>query len=153
MNDFCKDCLYHAWGKTPEQKQAEQEYNASYYQQNKQRWVINKQKRQAALQGPPLPAHMRKTEPTPSYSIDDSVATPILRGMDVVRKMSDKNVVIDLGPAVKKGVKKVASAVKTTIDIGKRAVEKIADVVSFEAIRDWSKRMKELRKQSYLRNY
>lgn len=149
MNDFCKDCLYHAWGKSPEQKEAEKNYNASYYQQNKNRWVINKQKRQTNAQnGVKAPLKTVK----PNYSVDDSVTTPILRGMDVVRKMSDKNVAVDLGPAIKKGVKKVASAVKTTIDIGKRAVEKIADVVSFEAIRDWSKRMKELRKQSYLRN-
>ena len=55
MNEFCKDCLYHAWGKTPEQKQAEHEYNAGYYQQNKQRWVINKQKRQSKTQEPKRP--------------------------------------------------------------------------------------------------
>ena len=150
MNDFCKDCLYHAWGKSPEQKQAEQEYNASYYQQNKQRWVVNKQKRQAKTQndfvGPKLPEK-------PSYSVDDSSMTPILRGMDVASKMMDKNIVLDIAPAVKKGVQKVAYATKASIEMGKRAVEKIKDVISFEAVRDWAKRMKELRKQSYLRTH
>lgn len=149
MNDFCKDYLYHAWGKTPEQKEAEKNYNASYYQQNKNRWVINKQKRQVNAQnGVKAPL----TTVKPNYSIDDSVATPILRGMDIVRRMSDKSVALDFVPAVKKSAKKVASTVKTTINIGKRAVEKITDVVSFEAIRNWAKRMKEYRKSSYLRN-
>lgn len=149
MNEFCKDYLYHAWGKTPEQKQAEQEYNASYYQQNKQRWVINKQKRQSKTQNG-VKAPLRTVKP--SYAVDDSSMTPILRGMDVARRMMDKNVVLDVGPAVKKGLKKVAYATKASIEMGKRAVEKIKDAISFEAIIDWAKRMKELRKQSYLRN-
>lgn len=32
------DELAHSWGKSPEQKKREKEYNAKYYQENKERW-------------------------------------------------------------------------------------------------------------------
>lgn len=53
MNEICKRCLYHSWGKTPDRKRLEKEYNAKYYSQNKQKWVLNKQRRQSSdLNGP-----------------------------------------------------------------------------------------------------
>ena len=44
MNERCKDSLRHAWGKTQAQKEAEKLYNANYYQQNSERWKINREK-------------------------------------------------------------------------------------------------------------
>lgn len=35
--DFLEE-LAHSWGKSPEQKKREKEYNAKYYQENKERW-------------------------------------------------------------------------------------------------------------------
>lgn len=52
MNDICKDYLMHSWGKTPERKQLEQNYNADYYSKNKLKWVINRQKRRNATLPP-----------------------------------------------------------------------------------------------------
>lgn len=36
--DFLSDYLQHSWGKKPEQKAREKEYNAEYYRRNKERW-------------------------------------------------------------------------------------------------------------------
>ena len=45
MNEYCKRYLKHSWGSSPERKQLEKIYNAQYYQANKNRWVINRQRR------------------------------------------------------------------------------------------------------------
>ena len=45
MNEYCKDALMHSWGSSPERKKLEKQYNADYYAANKNRWVINRQKR------------------------------------------------------------------------------------------------------------
>lgn len=37
-NDFLEETLEHSWGKRPEQKAREKEYNAEYYQKNKDKW-------------------------------------------------------------------------------------------------------------------
>lgn len=54
MNDICKDYLMHSWGKSPESKKNEQTYNAKYYSENKQKWVINRQKRRNMPLGPAI---------------------------------------------------------------------------------------------------
>lgn len=40
MNEYCKEVLYHSWGKAPERKKLEREYNRSYYQKNKHKWGV-----------------------------------------------------------------------------------------------------------------
>lgn len=45
MNEYCKRCLRHSWGSSPERKKLEQDYNRNYYAANKNRWVINRQRR------------------------------------------------------------------------------------------------------------
>ena len=35
MNTYCKDRLKHSWGKSPERKKLEQQYNLNYYQRNR----------------------------------------------------------------------------------------------------------------------
>lgn len=40
MNEYSKEVLYHSWGKTPDRKKLEREYNKSYYQKNKHKWGI-----------------------------------------------------------------------------------------------------------------
>ena len=37
-NDFLEETLEHSWGKSPEQKAREKEYNAEYYRKNKDKW-------------------------------------------------------------------------------------------------------------------
>lgn len=41
-NQTTKTALYHAWGKTPVLKKREKEYNANYYQRNKDKWGVKK---------------------------------------------------------------------------------------------------------------
>lgn len=45
MNEYCKNYLKHSWGSSPERKELEKIYNAKYYQANKNRWVLNRQRR------------------------------------------------------------------------------------------------------------
>ena len=40
MNEYCKEVLYHSWGKAPERKKLERDYNRSYYQKNKHKWGV-----------------------------------------------------------------------------------------------------------------
>lgn len=40
MNERCKDALYHSWGKAPERKKLEREYNRQYYSKNKYKWGV-----------------------------------------------------------------------------------------------------------------
>ena len=40
MNERCKDALYHSWGKAPERKKLEREYNRNYYSKNKHKWGV-----------------------------------------------------------------------------------------------------------------
>ncbi len=40
MNERCKDALYHSWGKAPERKKLEREYNRNYYNKNKHKWGV-----------------------------------------------------------------------------------------------------------------
>ena len=40
MNEYSKEVLYHSWGKAPERKKLEREYNRSYYQKNKHKWGV-----------------------------------------------------------------------------------------------------------------
>ena len=37
--DFMEDYLQHSWGKSPQQKKREKEYNRQYYLNNKERWT------------------------------------------------------------------------------------------------------------------
>lgn len=37
MNEYCKSCLKHSWGKSPERKKLEKDYNLNYYQTNRSR--------------------------------------------------------------------------------------------------------------------
>ena len=36
--DFMEDYLQHSWGKKPEQKAREKQYNADYYKKNRDKW-------------------------------------------------------------------------------------------------------------------
>ena len=40
MNERCREALYHSWGKAPERKKLEKDYNKSYYQKNKYKWGV-----------------------------------------------------------------------------------------------------------------
>lgn len=40
MNERCKEALYHSWGKAPERKKLESDYNRNYYSKNKQKWGV-----------------------------------------------------------------------------------------------------------------
>lgn len=44
MNERCREALYHSWGKAPERKKLERDYNRSYYQKNKYKWGVKSAK-------------------------------------------------------------------------------------------------------------
>ena len=49
MNEYCKNYLKHSWGRTPERKQLEKEYNMSYYKANRNRILKRASERRANL--------------------------------------------------------------------------------------------------------
>lgn len=71
MNEYCKSFLKHSWGTSPERKKLEQEYNRNYYQANKNRWVINRQRRMGNV-----PASTLTTAERPSGDANDIIVAP-----------------------------------------------------------------------------
>lgn len=49
MNEYCKNHLKHSWGRTPERKQLEKEYNMSYYKANRNRILKRASERRGNL--------------------------------------------------------------------------------------------------------
>lgn len=71
MNEYCKNYLKHSWGSSPERKELEKIYNAKYYQANKNRWVINRQRRMGNVQASTLTSATR-----PSGDANDIIVAP-----------------------------------------------------------------------------
>lgn len=71
MNEYCKNYLKHSWGSSPERKELEKIYNAKYYQANKNRWVINRQRRMANV-----PASTLTSATRPSGDANDIIVAP-----------------------------------------------------------------------------
>lgn len=119
MNDFCKDCLYHSWGKTPDRKRLEKEYNAKYYSQNKQRWVLNKQRRASG-----------KNEPRPDAPIGPYAADTIISGtFDYINSTgsneSNGSNNTNESSAMQDGLMAVWKATKATAKFAAKAVKAI----------------------------
>lgn len=117
MNEYCKEVLMHSWGRAPERKALEKRYNASYYQANKNKWVENKQKRQA-----------RQTSLSESPS--DIVRAPL--DLYDTGEFSSYSVegfkdIFNAGKKFAKGIKSVAIATIHLPRTIKKAVNKVLD--------------------------
>ena len=78
MNEYCKNYLKHSWGSSPERKELERIYNAKYYQANKNRWVINRQRRMGSI-----PASTLTSATRPSGDVNDIIVAPFTLYDDV----------------------------------------------------------------------
>lgn len=114
MNDICKDYLMHSWGKTPERKQLEQNYNADYYSKNKLKWVINRQKRRDRVN-----ATVPK-EPERPFMVEPITGT--------ASYFNNENGEPAMGEYAEKGLKNMASFAKKIWNVFKKTTKTAKNV-------------------------
>lgn len=140
MNDFCKDCLYHAWGKSPEQKRLEKEYNAKYYSQNKNKWVLNKLRRSASgANGPrpdaPIGPYAVDTIVSGTFDYVNSTGSGNTNSPSANSSANDSGAMHDglvaLWKATKATAKFAVKAAKKLMKVGEAAGEAVASVPEF----------------------
>lgn len=104
MNEYCKEVLRHSWGTSPERKKLESEYNARYYSLNKNKWKVNKAKRQSGRINPTsyiVDVFTKRTQP--------EYGPPAPNAFDKAYSSSRESVT----SSIKNGAKFVAKAFKT----------------------------------------
>lgn len=102
MNEYCKNYLKHSWGSSPERKELEKIYNAKYYQANKNRWVINRQRRMGNV-----PASTLTSTTRPSGDANDIIVAPFTLYDDAE----------DFNKSPKEGLKKIKKIANSILDI------------------------------------
>lgn len=102
MNEYCKNCLRHSWGSSPERKELEKIYNAKYYQANKNRWVINRQRRMGNI-----PVSTLTSAARPSGDTNDIIVAPFTLYDDAE----------DFNKSSKEGLKKIKKIANSILDI------------------------------------
>lgn len=155
MNERCREALYHSWGKAPERKKLEKEYNRSYYQKNKQKWGVksasefSRSKKKDDFVGPQQPT-----------TITDHALNAVGYGMMLVPGASylygspqeyASYIKEDVSLA-KKFVKKLAKFGSDTVEVSKAAIEAGKKFVnSLNFVKKWKDFWKE--GQEYMNEY
>lgn len=112
MNERCREALYHSWGKAPERKKLEKDYNRSYYQKNKYKWGVKGAVYPDNFVGPKPPE-----PPKPPTAADH-----MLTGVGyVMTAMPGANYLYD-------SPQQYANYIKEDISVAKRFVKKVANV-------------------------
>lgn len=132
MNERCREALYHSWGKAPERKKLEREYNRSYYQKNKQKWGV----KSAKDAQPSLPIHDEDfvMHPGPYYTPvfigprPDEKPKPPTAGDYALTGMGYAAMLVPGGAYLFESPKQFTEYLKEDISIAKRFVMKIEDV-------------------------
>lgn len=115
MNEYCKDVLRHSWGTGPVRKALEKIYNANYYQENKNRWVVNRQKRKAKrAQQPISPAS------TNAPTVAD-IVNPLVPNIFESNERMEQ--------VMNQQIKTSSSAIKNVINSGRKATKAILNTI------------------------
>ena len=125
MNDKVRDALYHAWSKTPEGKENERTYNASYYKLHRNKIIQNVLDR-------------RKKRKENGISLFDSITTSL-------DKAYGNKIAKTGGVDYRKSGETVYDMIRTTIDNGKKFLKAFKDKPLKEASSFYSKGFKWLK--------
>lgn len=150
MNERCREALYHSWGKAPERKKLEREYNRSYYQKNKQKWGVKSAKVPDDYIGP------KPKKPTSAdYALTGVgyVMTAIPGGGYLYDSPQQyASYIKEYISIAKKFVKKIGSAGVSSSNASKKAIEKAKEFLgSLTFVKKWKQFIKE--GQDYMNEY
>lgn len=114
MNEYCKDVLRHSWGTGPVRKALEKFYNANYYQANKNRWVVNREKRKAK----------RAQQPVSVNTSEQTVADIV---NPLVPNIFESNARME--QVMDQQIKTSSDAIKKVINTGRAATKKVLKTI------------------------
>ena len=116
MNEYCKSCLKHSWGKSPERKKLEKDYNLNYYQANRSRILQRASERRN--QSKTVTDTIAEMSPTTLYEPGEfayyseesfkDIANAGKRTVSSIKKATD---------TIKKGMEFVKKKLKTPIEM------------------------------------
>ena len=140
MNERCREALYHSWGKAPERKKLERDYNRSYYQKNKHKWGVKGRLPKDYIGPPTKPptagdhaltgvGYVATAIPGGSYLFESpqQYADYLKEDVSIAKKFVKKIGQTAVG---------VAAAAKSAIDAGKKFISKLNVV---KKIKKWIK--------------
>ena len=125
MNNYTKQCLYHAWGKSPEDKAKERTYNTGYYQAHREKIIRNVLARRKAKNNKQNISIKRvdtsKNANIPVYGIDTIIESLNKRYDEYLSKRREKQPGYVI-PDYRKGGEVMYDIVHGTINIGKKII-------------------------------
>ena len=143
MNEYCKEVLYHSWGKAPERKQLEREYNRAYYNKNKHKWGVKSASYPTSFVGPKPPGSTTSHTPGETalnlagsaamlvpgaaymYGSGENFVSYAKEDIAIVKKILNKCKNVPVA---------VAAASKAAVETGKKIAKKI--LKPFEKFKD-----------------
>lgn len=151
MNERCREALYHSWGKAPERKKLERDYNRSYYQKNKHKWGVKGATYPDNFVGPKPPkptatdhaltgvGYVMTAMPGGSYLYDSpqQYASYIKEDISIAKKFVKKIGQTAVG---------IAATAKSVIEAGKEFVSKLNFVKKFKK---WIKEGQDYMNENY----
>lgn len=134
MNEYCKNYLRHSWGKSPERKELERQYNINYYKANRSR-ILQRAKERAST--------------TPATNYDITVAPlHLYDGADDFIGYSKKALydALNVGNTAVSAVKKTANSFKAAVAFVKKKlqtpIEIIKNTKAYKAVSNFFKKVK-----------
>lgn len=125
MNDYTKKCLYHAWGKSPEEKAKERTYNTGYYQAHREKIIRNVIARRKAKQNENKSYKLTpKDGPIPVIGIDTILETLTRKYDQSIVNRNTRNPGRRAIDYTKSG-EAIYDAVHAVINLGKRIINSI----------------------------